>query len=211
MDIETVSLVEGTLGESYTEILSASGGCPPYTWDVFSGSLPDGLELDSSGVISGVPTRVQTSDFTIVVYDSLFAWKTKDLSIMIKETTRIEHTFEGEMPRESDLLQNYPNPFNICTAICYTLPETRYKSEDAGQYRSVREGSQSLSFVSLRIYDILGKEVRILVNQPKRVGESYCVSWDGRDTFGREIANGLYFCRLEAGGFTFTKKMVALK
>jgi hypothetical protein len=70
--IMNTSVADGTLGVSYAQTLTATGGAAPYnTWTVSSGSLPDGLTLDAaSGMISGTPTIVGTSIFSITVKDS---------------------------------------------------------------------------------------------------------------------------------------------
>ena len=83
------------------------------------------------------------------------------------------------------LYQNYPNPFNPSTTIEFTLP----KSE----------------FVELKVYNILGKEVSILISQNLNQG-SHSYKFDGR-----EIASGVYYYRLEAGNFVQTRKMIYLK
>jgi hypothetical protein len=83
------------------------------------------------------------------------------------------------------LLQNYPNPLNPSTKIKYQIPE--------------------LSFVTLKVYDLLGREISILVQGEKPVG-SYEVKFDGRG-----LSSGIYFYRLQAGNFVETKKMVLIK
>ena len=71
IQITTPSLPNGTAQTSYSATLQATGGTPPYTWSVPSGSLPTGLSLTaSSGAISGTPTTAGTSSFTIQVADS---------------------------------------------------------------------------------------------------------------------------------------------
>ena len=70
VEITTGSLPGGQVGTSYSTTLSASSGTPPYTWSVSSGSLPAGLGLSSSGVISGTPSTSGTSEFTVSVKDS---------------------------------------------------------------------------------------------------------------------------------------------
>ena len=68
--ITTTSLTAGSVNVPYSAVLAASGGVPPYTWSITSGSLPAGLSLAASGVISGTPTSQQTSTFTVQVSDS---------------------------------------------------------------------------------------------------------------------------------------------
>jgi len=68
--ITTTQLPAGTVLVPYTAALGASGGTPPYGWSVISGTLPIGLTLDSSGLISGTPTVAGASNFTVQVQDS---------------------------------------------------------------------------------------------------------------------------------------------
>lgn len=88
-------------------------------------------------------------------------------------------------PEDYDLGQNYPNPFNPVTSIKYSLPE----------------GSQ----VKLIVYDLLGNEVKSLVNQYEPAG-SYSVKFNGAN-----LTSGIYIYRLQAGDFISTKRMVLIK
>ncbi len=101
-------------------------------------------------------------------------------------------------PVQFTLEQNYPNPFNAATAIHYHLP--------------VVSGQRSA--VNLKIYNILGEEVRTLVDKPQKGGK-YEVSWDGRDDRGKPVASGVYLARLEVKSdrlkMTRTRKMVLLR
>jgi hypothetical protein len=89
------------------------------------------------------------------------------------------------VPLTYDLSQNYPNPFNPSTVISYRLPV--------------------IGFVTLKVYDILGREVATLVNEEKPAGE-YEVEFDGST-----LTSGIYFYQLKAGEFIQTKKMILLK
>jgi len=74
-------LSSGTAGMAYTQALSASGGIPPYTWSIVSGSLPSGLSMDSSGFISGTVNDAATALFTLQVADSNGMSSTTDSSL----------------------------------------------------------------------------------------------------------------------------------
>jgi subtilisin family serine protease len=67
--VTTSSLADGTVGAPYSEQLVASGGSGTYTWSVTSGSLPVGLTVNSTGLISGTPTTAQTASFSVTVSD----------------------------------------------------------------------------------------------------------------------------------------------
>jgi len=88
-------------------------------------------------------------------------------------------------PSAFSLRQNYPNPFNISTVISFLLLKQ--------------------SFISLKVYDVLGNEVAALVNEEKPAGE-YEVEFSGNN-----LTSGIYFYQLNAGSFIETKKMILLK
>jgi hypothetical protein len=92
---------------------------------------------------------------------------------------------DGDVDDSFSLLQNYPNPFNPTTKITYTLADD--------------------NFVSLLIYNITGKEIRNLVNEPQSKG-TYSVIFDGSS-----LTNGIYFYRIRIGDFIETKKMILIK
>jgi flagellar hook assembly protein FlgD len=94
-------------------------------------------------------------------------------------------TIHGEFRLE----QNYPNPFNPVTTIKYSIPSN----------------VETLYITSLRIYDILGKEVAVLVNQKQSAG-NYEIQFDGS-----KLASGVYIYRIEAGKFVMSKKLMLLK
>jgi len=90
-----------------------------------------------------------------------------------------------DLPTEYSLSQNYPNPFNPTTTIKYQIPE--------------------LSFITLKLFDVLGSEIATLVNEEKPIG-NYEVEFNGS-----KLTSGIYFYRLQAGNFIETKKMVLVK
>jgi hypothetical protein len=90
-----------------------------------------------------------------------------------------------QIPKSYELFQNYPNPFNPKTIINFELPK--------------------YNFVTLKIYDALGREVSTLVNEQLKAG-TYQVDWDGSS-----YTSGIYFYRFTSGNFAETKKMVLIK
>ena len=85
LSVTTASLPNGNLNAVYpSQSLTASGGSLPYSWSILSGSLPDGLTLDSmTGAISGTPTKAGTFNFTVRVTDATAMTAQADLSIMV--------------------------------------------------------------------------------------------------------------------------------
>jgi len=102
----------------------------------------------------------------------------------LSEITNIK-TEKKEVPEDFVLEQNYPNPFNPSTNITYSLP--------------LRE------FVTLKVFDILGKEITTLVNEEKPAGE-YKVQFNATN-----LPTGVYFYRINSGNYTETKKLIVLK
>lgn len=95
----------------------------------------------------------------------------------------------SNIPAEFALHQNYPNPFNPSTTIKYDLPKE--------------------ANVSMKIYNVLGQEVATLVNENKKAGYHSLV-WNGRGKYGA-VSSGVYFCRITAGSFNRTIKMLLVK
>ena len=98
--------------------------------------------------------------------------------------------FVPDVPDTFSIAQNYPNPFNPETTIPYALPQSVH--------------------VRLVIYNVLGQEIRTLVNEIKPAGY-YRVVWDNKDDFGKSVSSGIYLYRIVAGDFVETKKLLLLK
>jgi hypothetical protein len=94
------------------------------------------------------------------------------------------------LPQTYSLSQNYPNPFNTSTIIRYEIPEQ--------------------SAVSLKVYNVMGQEIKTLVKKDQQAGY-YEVTWDGRDEEGQEVSTGIYLCNLKIVKSIRTIKMVLLR
>lgn len=98
--------------------------------------------------------------------------------------------FNPTVPQNTELFQNYPNPFNPETTIKYQLKES--------------------DRVTLKIFDLLGKEVTTLLAEVQEAGR-YAISWNGADFSGRQVATGVYFYRLETANYQATKKLLLIR
>ena len=101
-----------------------------------------------------------------------------------------EETTGVEIPKEFKLAQNYPNPFNPSTIIRFGLPVAEK--------------------VTIKVYDVLGREVKTLINEELRPGYQQ-VEWDGTNNYGSRVSSGIYIYRMVAGKFVKTMKMMMLK
>lgn len=107
-----------------------------------------------------------------------------------KTSNTLTNVEEEIIPSEFGLFQNYPNPFNPTTRISYSLPKN--------------------SLVTIKIYDMLGREVKTLVNNEVNAGNNFVV-WNGDDNFGNKVVSGTYIYRITADNFVSAKKMILIK
>lgn len=106
--------------------------------------------------------------------------ETRRFSVLVTSVNEAQ-----DVPRQFTLAQNFPNPFNPATIIRYEIPHNE--------------------FVSLKVYNLLGAEIAVLINQPQATGR-YSVTFDAS-----ELASGVYLYRIVAGTFTATRRLVVVK
>ena len=119
--------------------------------------------------------------------DTTMASDVRDIVIDISNALSIN---ENLIPEQYALHQNYPNPFNPTTILRYDLPEDIQ--------------------VRIMIYDIMGREVRTLMNVNQTAGY-HSISWDAKNDIGEGVSAGMYIYMIQAGEFMQTKKMILLK
>jgi hypothetical protein len=146
----------------------------------FIQSEPPGIITDYIRYIPGV-----VNDTADTIKPGLGYWvRVWQSGKIILSSTGIEGC-ESVQPLTFSLNQNYPNPFNPLTQITFSVPKA--------------------TNVTLKVYDILGQEIALLVNERKQAGE-YNVTWNAEG-----VTSGVYFYRIVAGGFIQTNKMVVVK
>ena len=137
------------------------------------------LILDSSGnvIVTGLSSQpAHNEDFATIKYS-----QTVGVNLL-----------SSEIPDAFSLSQNYPNPFNPTTHLEFRISPASLQGGKSG-------------FVFLKVYDVLGNEVKTLVNENKPAG-SYSVEFNGNN-----LPSGIYFYKLEINSFTATKKMLLIK
>jgi hypothetical protein len=208
---------------------SFSGGIPHMVYGTYKGHRSDGLKMRAW--ISGRKEEVLTESIVGAGYDTTYwwinvgtfptSWKAGEkLEVELEDSlnklggiTTVTLTTNGAdaagliqvdqsirtlgiesaengLPKEFSLVGNYPNPFNPTTTIVYRLP--------------------ARSEVTLEIFDMLGRLIKLLYNGTQNPGE-YSRDWDGTDNTGVKVSSGVYFYKLKSSLYVCTKKMVLLK
>jgi len=162
-----------------------------FTVSADEGSL---ICLTVSGNIIGIGTGTGAPlDITIQpqpAEDTMLVTVTKQNYYRYSRTVLIDVPSNSEeddsfIIKSYTLFQNYPNPFNPSTTIKYQIPK--------------------LSFITIKVYDVLGSKVATLVNEEKPIGR-YEITW-----YANNLPNGIYFYRLQSGNFVSVKKMILMK
>ncbi|MBP9212596.1 MAG: T9SS type A sorting domain-containing protein, partial [Bacteroidetes bacterium] len=152
------------------------------SWDAWFDGMPFAMVLDVS--VSKKDHRLRAATFGNGVYHR---------KLRPKQTLGIQLA-DRSVPSEFSLGQNYPNPFNPTTTIEYTI------SNHLPGFKNL-EGVN----VAIKVFDVSGKEIATLVNEPKSAG-TYSVQWDAS-----RFSSGTYVVRMTAGKFSSVKKMSLIK
>jgi hypothetical protein len=161
-----------------------------------------GSQIYRSSNSGAVWTLQFTTAFTLLAMDFVdnlsgcqMGWAAGTGGTVVKMTGLPTGTSNNQntLPETYKLEQNYPNPFNPTTTIKYSIPLSKGVSNGRG------------ILTRLTVTDILGRQVAVLVNGYKPAG-NYSVNFDASN-----IPSGVYFYKLEAGDFSYVKKMVVMK
>ncbi len=198
--------------------VTVSTASPMLSWVLPSKASPNStyeVQMAENPNFSGVQTKTFTSSKPNMVVNGLSGGKSYFWKVRSKDESGNTSYYSGTgqfkvnssitaveekvvIPTQFELSQNYPNPFNPTTKISYALPQN--------------------AFVNIKVYDMLGREVKSLVNNEMLAG-NHSIEWNGVDNSGNKVASGAYIYRISAGnpssgsgqGFISTKKMVLLK
>jgi len=164
-----------------------SGGAYGLQWGFTFADRHSFAVVDGNGIIRyisqnsiGYPGRYEASKAEIIA--------TLEQLLMTSDVEGVE----DNAPSNFVLSQNYPNPFRGETFIQFQVPP------------------QHNGRIKLSVYNVLGQEVRLVVDQSFS-GGTYRAAWDGRDAAGQRVVNGIYFYKLETKNFVALKRLVILQ
>lgn len=193
------------LGQSWESIKSELGNSSVGTFavkgrNIFAGTNGKGVFLSTDAGTTWTPINTGLTDtvITAIATDSSNVYIGTGAIMNLRNSTNGHGVWRrplseitsvakqsSSLPKGYSLAQNYPNPFNPSTTISFTLP--------------------SRSFVSLKIFDVLGREVATIIFEEMAPG-SYSQTWDAA-----RLSSGIYFYRLQTGAYAQTKKLTLLK
>lgn len=185
-----VRAASATNPTGYSSVSGTSFSCPLSAGVValIIKARPNATPVQIGNALRSTASRASTPDNT-------YGWGIINAMAAINAIPLTETPEQNTSPTDFKLEQNYPNPFNPTTYINYSLPED--------------------AFVSVRVYDELGREVKTLIAS-HQTAPGHRIVWDGNDASGNPVASGLYVYRLSATNangkvFTDSKKMMLLK
>ncbi len=159
-----------------------------------SSAIPHFKDWEKIGLVNGAGNSNSPKDYSFTdnnpVGSTSFSYRLKQIDIKGNFKYYDAVTVSLTSPAKAELMQNSPNPFNPSTAIKFYIPNT--------------------TNVTIKIFNIIGEEITTLINNQTIAGY-HIVYWDGRDSYGRNAASGVYLYRLTAGNFSVTRKMNLLK
>ena len=151
-------------------------------------------DLDEDTRVQPVNKQLKFQFKKLMDSDTEVEWNIdmRNRSGLITQTFSQSYQFNtiAPLPEVYALHQNYPNPFNPTATIRYDLPED--------------------SNIRIVIYNLLGREVKLLANRYEAAGFR-SIRWQGKDNFDRDVSAGIYFLLMETNNFTSTRKLILLK
>ena len=193
----------GFITFSWGESSDANGDSLYYLMRATSAEIGDlGLDTNATSIevsymdiiedMSENNVTVAALEWTVHVTDGIDTVEADNapFTLQVDGSNALSAYLEGLLPDEFALQQNYPNPFNPVTTLRYDLPEN--------------------GLVTIIIYDMLGREVKTLINQSQNAGYR-TVIWNATNDYGKPVSAGTYLYQIQAGEYISTKKMVLLK
>ena len=149
--------------------------------------------LNFENTLVSLESIIQSDSVTSLSFDIWplqHEYATKSMNYEVYRLYELSNQKLPNIPKKHTLYQNYPNPFNPITTIQYELSVS--------------------SLVSITVYDLMGRKIKILVNSQKNTG-SNTVQWNGTNDKGVSVKTGVYFYKIESMGYSKIRKMILIK
>jgi hypothetical protein len=183
---KTDSVTVTNMGIATLDITSVVSDNAEFTVTPTTGSLDPTQSMQFYITFAPIDPGVETGN---IIFTHNAATSPDTVTVVGNGVVGIEESKDDVISVVYALSQNYPNPFRTMTGIRYQLPKS--------------------GNVTIAIYNVFGQRIKTLVNEPKDVGY-YTVHWDGRSQDGKQVSNGVYFCRMIAGEYTSVKKILLM-
>jgi N-acetylneuraminic acid mutarotase len=187
-------------------ILFSGGGISSTTWELYNASSFTPLYLDLLPLYKIIHDIIQLPNDKVI---SIGGWTRSGIAIYPTDTCLIYEPSltsvkieNNEAPKSFNLFQNYPNPFNATTNIKFSIAELGVRNAEYSKPNSLNQ-----QFVTLKVYDVLGREVATLVDEVKESGTHHFPF----SIIHYPLPSGVYFYQLRVGSFVETKKMILMK
>ena len=201
--VDESNMNTGFITFSWSASSDANGDSLYYLMRVTSAEIGDhGMDTNATSIevsyvdiiedMSENNVTVATLEWTVHVTDGIDTVEADNASftVEIDGSNALSAYLEGMIPDKFAIHQNYPNPFNPITTLRYDLPKN--------------------GLVTIIIYDMLGREVKTLINQSQNAGYRSLI-WDATNDYGKPVSAGIYLYQIQADKYMQTKKMVLLK
>ena len=196
----TITLKYGTNEVSIKIMNNAAVNIENLSLTVNNDDFPEGITASLGSGSIDLPSKSKSEEGLIIYIevDKHAEPGVYQIPIRLKDNKNHSWNFtitaqiKNSIPDDYDLSQNYPNPCNPFTQIQYALANERPQD------------------TRLVIFNIMGREIRTLVNK-RQSGGNYHVTWDGRDDDGNLVSSGIYYYRITSGSFSQMKKITMIK
>ena len=188
------NLIAYTANSTISGSVTVNGAIPNYPLQLAASNIDSCqsvIYMDPSTGNFSFPVTNKVFNYNIYAYNTPIQTTGSQVAhpgqsgLVVSLTTTGVSELTNSTPHTWSLGQNYPNPFNPATVISYQIPVNTY--------------------VTLKVYDMLGREVKTLVNERQTAG-THLVTFDAGN-----LASGVYFYRMQAGSFVQTKKLILMK
>jgi hypothetical protein len=169
------------------------------------------VDYDGLSIIDSIIIPSLMSDESYARANNIGAWFTTITSTPGTSNIITDVKENGVIINEFSI-SAYPNPFNPSTTIKYTIPSSSVILSEAKNLKdfSSQAPQNHKAFITLKVYDILGREVITLVNKNQKSG-NYQVEWNASNTKGKELTSGIYFVNIADDFFNKTIKLLLIR